>query len=393
MLKKIDVTSLFGLYSYDLDFNDIENQSVKFITGPNGYGKTTILTLIHSLCLCRFDTFLQVPFERIGFFFDGATVELIQIHKGELEDERVDESCLEKVFLKIHFSYTDQENQVDKEDFEWNRVDRMDRGTPNLSMSLSSLSCYYIKDQRLRRKQMISPGKEEASADMVMAVKDNADDLCGRLDYWRKQLNEALNASKLVFNTSVDEADYNRRKERLLPVLERLKKFGVIEDGLVIKDYSTDNALFVSAFLIALENAIGGIAPFMGCVETFFDIIERSHFANKKMEINPRYGYRLIMDNELRTILSLTSLSSGEQHILIQSYELLFKAQENALVLIDEPEMSYHLMWQMDYLKNLQSIIARRKIQCIVSTHSPQIFSMDWKLTVDLYEQSKRKDE
>lgn len=393
MLKKIDVTSLFGLYSYDLDFNDIENQSVKFITGPNGYGKTTILSLVYSLCLCSFDTFLRVPFERIVFFFDGAIVELKQIHKRKLDDEGADESCLEEVFLKIRFSYTDLENQVDKEEFEWNMGDRIDRVTPNLRMFLSSLSCYYIKDQRLQRKQMMSIGKVGASADMVMAVKDNADDLCGRLDYWRKQLNEALNASKLVFNTSLDETEYNRRKERLLPILERLKNFGIIEEDLTVKDYSADNTLFVSAFLIALENAIDGIAPFLGCLETFFDIIERSHFVNKKMEINPRYGYRLVMDNELHTILSLTNLSSGEQHILIQSYELLFKAQENAIVLIDEPEMSYHLMWQMDYLKNLRSIIEKRKIQCIISTHSPQIFNMDWNLTIDLFEQSKRKGE
>ena len=150
--------------------------------------------------------------------------------------------------------------------------------------------------------------------------------------------------------------------------------------------------MFISAFLVALEKAAKEVAPFVKSLETFFDIIERSCFANKKMEINPRYGYRFVMDNELHTILSLADLSSGEQHILIQSYELLFKAQSNALVLVDEPEMSFHLMWQMDFLKNLKSIMAQSDIQCIIATHSPQIFSQDWKLTVDLYKQSEEEE-
>ena len=64
-------------------------------------------------------------------------------------------------------------------------------------------------------------------------------------------------------------------------------------------------------------------------------------------------------------------------------------APDDSLVLIDEPEISFHQMWQVDYLAHLQSIMALRNLQCIVSTHSPQIFNMNWDLSVDLYEQSQ----
>ena len=90
--------------------------------------------------------------------------------------------------------------------------------------------------------------------------------------------------------------------------------------------------------------------------------------------------------NSDRTLLDGSDLSSGEQHILIQAYELIFNAQEGALTLIDEPEMSFHLMWQMDYLKNLSKIVKQKKLQCLVATHSPQIFDSMWDLTYDLYE-------
>lgn len=47
MIKEISVDRLFGLYTYRLEFaNDLH---IKFITGPNGYGKTTVLSFIDSI--------------------------------------------------------------------------------------------------------------------------------------------------------------------------------------------------------------------------------------------------------------------------------------------------------------------------------------------------------
>lgn len=128
---------------------------------------------------------------------------------------------------------------------------------------------------------------------------------------------------------------------------------------------------------------------FRECLKVFSDIIEKSAFAHKTMQIDLRYGYRFIADNEERTILAVDKLSSGEQQMLIMAFELLFMAPDDSLVLIDEPEISFHQMWQVDYLANLKSIMALRNLQCIVSTHSPQIFNMNWDLSVDLYEQSQ----
>ena len=71
--------------------------------------------------------------------------------------------------------------------------------------------------------------------------------------------------------------------------------------------------------------------------------------------------------------------------MIIQLYELLFRAQEGTLVLIDEPELSLHMMWQINYLKNIEAIAKLRGFQCIVATHSPQIFNSMWSLTTDLF--------
>lgn len=50
MLKSFYIKSLFGLYTYKLDLeSESGGNSIKFITGPNGYGKTTILNILEAL--------------------------------------------------------------------------------------------------------------------------------------------------------------------------------------------------------------------------------------------------------------------------------------------------------------------------------------------------------
>ena len=126
-------------------------------------------------------------------------------------------------------------------------------------------------------------------------------------------------------------------------------------------------------------------------IDAFCDIINRCEFANKQLEVDKRFGFRFVSNDELHTILSLEQLSSGEKQMIIQVYELLFRAQSGTLVLIDEPELSLHMMWQMNYLKNLSEIVRIRGFQCVIATHSPQIFNSLWSKSVDLFTLSHKQ--
>lgn len=77
-------------------------------------------------------------------------------------------------------------------------------------------------------------------------------------------------------------------------------------------------------------------------------------------------------------------LSSGEQHELVLLYELLFKVSQNSIILIDEPEISLHVAWQDEFLKDLGQMAALSQFHALVATHSPQIISDRWDLTVEL---------
>lgn len=77
-------------------------------------------------------------------------------------------------------------------------------------------------------------------------------------------------------------------------------------------------------------------------------------------------------------------LSSGEQHELVLLYELLFKVGRDSLILLDEPELSLHVVWQQQFLDELQQIAELSGFNVIIATHSPQIIHDRWDLTVEL---------
>ena len=80
----------------------------------------------------------------------------------------------------------------------------------------------------------------------------------------------------------------------------------------------------------------------------------------------------------------LEFLSSGEQHLIVLVGELLFKAKENSLVLIDEPEISFHPEWQERFLGVLEDIQKVNAFSVLVSTHSPMLIGDRWDSVIEL---------
>lgn len=311
MLKIIYIESLFDTYTYILDLKSDE-MPFCFITGPNGYGKTTILNLLNALYTGNLTMLSETPFKCLRLVFDDPYEVTVEQRRESIEEEGSDEGASFDVFLHILFKKQDSESPIYAID--WNsRDDREEKGEDfvmnGLALYFRSHPIYYIRDGRIRTPDGMPVVKEYPSRLQALLYKDS----------WANQ----------------------EEKE-----------------------------------------------AFQKRLQTFCDIIDRSQFAHKNMQIDKRYGFRFVADNEDHTVLSVERLSSGEQHILIMTFELLFLASDDSLVLIDEPEMSFHMLWQVDYLKNLRTITSLQKLQCIVCTHSPQIFNMDWNLTIDLYTQS-----
>lgn len=82
---------------------------------------------------------------------------------------------------------------------------------------------------------------------------------------------------------------------------------------------------------------------------------------------------RKINDSRL---VDLLELSSGELNILTGFLGLAAHLEDNALVLIDEPENSLHPEWQIRYTEMMHKILSEyRGCHYIIATHSPLVVS------------------
>jgi len=118
---------------------------------------------------------------------------------------------------------------------------------------------------------------------------------------------------------------------------------------------------------------------------TRIDLLKKmtnDRFLYKELEVSRDKGFVFV--NPRGDEVPVTGLSSGEQHRLVLLYELLFRVSEGALILIDEPELSLHVVWQESFLRDIQEIARIRNFDVLIATHSPQIISDRWDLTVEL---------
>ena len=71
--------------------------------------------------------------------------------------------------------------------------------------------------------------------------------------------------------------------------------------------------------------------------------------------------------------VALENLSSGEKQILILFTYLIFDVanKHNPIFIIDEPELSLHLLWQKNFVRSV--LETNPDMQLILATHAPEI--------------------
>ena len=329
MLTRIKIKSLFNVYDYDIDLTNADQTTVKFLTAPNGFGKTTILDFINAAMHQSYDKMFLVPFQQFELFYDETGSDTIYNYVVTREEEKsaaVDTDVMQTLSktlnIKLQRIKGTEETLIEQFSIRQTADGAIttEGSTDNTQMFFVARTCFYLTDERklVQKKDNIRVEEE------TLVIEDIP------VNPYPKELKEILNSP------------------------EKSKKF---------------------------EPQI----------QAFLEIINRCDFANKQLEIDKRFGFRFVSNDELHTILALEQLSSGEKQMIIQASELLFRAQSGTLVLIDEPELSLHMMWQMNYLKNLTQIAQLRGFQCIVATHSPQIFNSLWSKSIDLFTLSSQE--
>jgi predicted ATP-binding protein involved in virulence len=381
MITNFKIKNLFGQFDYELDFTNLDGEKIKFLTGPNGYGKTTILSMISALFSRNtqdYKVFIETPFEKINVQFDGAE---LTIQKDENVSESIDES--DKI---ISFVF---KPNVNSEPIEMSL--QFDKGNITLENSsifqlfILSRNCYYLTDQRQFSKQ--SDGMNSINAFDDWTIKKDSRKF---VELLREYISE--NNDNFSFGTprNIEQNEYEIKKQEINQFIERLNyyKFYPKPFHLNLPQYTANASIILGGIIDDAQQKLEKYRPLVEKLDLLCKIVEDCQPVNKIFRIEAKSGFKLwsLLKSSRMDVLPLEKLSSGEKQLLIQGFELIFLAKEGSVVLIDEPETSYHVAWQMNYYENLKKIAKQKNLQCIVATHSPEIFNGNWTKSIDLFE-------
>lgn len=377
MLRRIKIEQLYDLYSYELDFGNVDNSPMKFLTGPNGYGKSTILNMVYAVFAHDCKTLFKVPFKKFFLYFEDAEVQFVQ----EREYEQGDKSDLKNLKrIELHVTFKPDSGEEEQgtilPDGECNM--------PNLEMYLAGNNAYYIDDKRVMRNTI------DANTEKIL-------DIVERLNYDASLLSDKIKDHQIDFSSPVldmgeeiSEEEYKSRVAEILSELKPLKEWGMVNEEFVPIPYLEAISSFLRKYLDDIEFKMRIHSEFVGQLSLFKALVDESVFANKTLRVDDEVGFLFYSQSKFKEPLMPEKLSSGERHLLLQLFELIFRAPKGALVLIDEPELSMHMYWQLRYSKMLSRIAELRKLHFVIATHSPQIFNSMWNRSIDLYKLTKK---
>jgi hypothetical protein len=169
-----------------------------------------------------------------------------------------------------------------------------------------------------------------------------------------------------VANEPVSEIDFGTAYQRVTRFLQRQTKgasLGAADDFRA--RYENDPRLksVVDSLSVVEAEVEEAMRP-----RTNLQVLLDRLFTNKPVELAPG-RVAVTMPNE--TTIPLSSLSSGEKHMLRLLVEAL-TGHANSII-IDEPEISLHIDWQQELVKNLRDL--KTTSQLILATHSPEIMT------------------
>jgi predicted ATP-binding protein involved in virulence len=223
------------------------------------------------------------------------------------------------------------------------------------------------------------------SEDIVQRIKKVLTDYASRSQESDRTFPERLVRFVGKKRSAVPEHEILDRLNKLEKKTRRLIALGLLDPETGPREFTPED---VKRAPEALEIYVGDIEKKLNVFDDIADRINtlleivNARFQYKGLKVSREEGFRVLSDS--KETVELQDLSSGEQHELVVLYELLFRGPKSGLVLIDEPEISLHVGWQVRFLNDLINILRSTDAYAIVATHAPLIFSKRRDLAVEL---------
>ncbi|MEH1777599.1 MAG: AAA family ATPase [Nostoc sp.] len=442
-IKQISVTGLFGIFDHVIPLN--MDERITIIHGPNGFGKTAMLRILNSFFNSRYSDLRTIPFKDFRVAFDdSSSIEIIKNIENSDEAKKnnivfkFDQPYSEAAYfylkprkirsdrrLPLMILGSDIQEMYSHikpldistgeplfygegvEHFDnWSSLNLKSQEEPDwLEKLKSNIHIRLIESERLLNFVPNHTSRRSAEMpSMLSTVSAYSDELAKLMQDKFKEYGTTSQSLDRTFPVRVvkQQPSTDLTDEQLRHQLNELEatRSRLIEVGLLDKDEdtefqiqpqdideSTKNAL--SVYIQDVEKKLSVFAEIASKIDLLRKIINNKFaYSYKEINFSKEKGFVVTTSYDAplsnsKTLLP-TDLSSGEQHELVLLYELLFKVQPNSLVLIDEPELSLHVGWQVQFLKDLQDITKLTDLNILMATHSPDIIQDRWDLTVEL---------
>ena len=247
----------------------------------------------------------------------------------------------------------------------------------------------FIKEQRLLREETISRFEEKA----MSIIEDLPNKFIKKMNMVSSKYSSEANRldssyPNRLFKTTngITKDEYENSIKLMNERFEKLNKYNISDiKGLEKQNiFQDEHSKALKIYFDDFDKKYEVFEDFIEQLDLFTDIINsRLNFKEIKISRDKGIG---VYKSDTKEQLKLNKLSSGEKQEIVLFYELIFESDKNICLLIDEPEISLHIEWQLKFMDDLLKIADKKKFKVIVATHSPQIISNHWEIQIDLGE-------
>jgi predicted ATP-dependent endonuclease of OLD family len=422
-IESFKITKLWGYRDINLTFH----RDVNVLIGPNASGKTTVLSLLHSILVLDLPSLLNFSFDRAEIKlrgFKGRSVHTVTVERDAADG--FSELGLGKKKLPINIDaifdrrFPERYSSFERGSYGKNTViQAAARGNIDIIRAeefydeLTSL--VPIVWLPVSRRLPITEYEEEryTKTTSLESVDLRLEELLEGLFHYHSRLNTLLSKrykefelevlSVMLYSKEHDHLDSilssipsslptKTQKDQLMGAFEDaellnkqmrtriedhfaaaeevVKRLGESQKvGLDLKD------ILVVPLIRRTQDMVEYARKLEEDREDIFVPIRRyektvNSFLNDKSAEVDESGHLKILSSS-SSDLNPHHLSSGEKQILILLTQALLKVDEPIVYITDEPELSLHVTWQEKLLESLVTLGGQ--MQVIVATHSPDI--------------------
>lgn len=386
---RLEIRNLYGHFDYDLT---LMPSGITILTGPNGFGKSTVLRCIQALSNSNVDFFGGLVFDSIKVITDDGYAISIEKSNDQLYING-HLYLLKKTIVRPRENQRLRENKVIVTPADDNEHIQEDLQ----SMARAGGIVHLIREQRLVKEKkyyQVINGTSRMDRKFTNAIEDIKQDLTIRIHRTANLYSELATKldSSFPFRLLGENDEKGLSKEEYIKLYDSMRqKLKIMNENGVSEfvdqgelPFKQEDARVLKIFFQDFDKKYEVYAPLMERLTLFKDIIQR-RFKFKELRLSPTRILEII-DTTTNKEIPLSALSSGEQEIIVLFYELIFNSEENMLILIDEPEISLHIAWQIMFIEDLKKIVALNRISALVATHSADIIGGNRDVQIDLGE-------